>query len=84
MTVTEDDFPLFKKKNFPPPSEGGGGFDPEKNWPEFGGAAKDSPKKKKKRAGAQVLKSNSFKDGIPVKQTGLAVSQLTSAAAVEY
>ena len=40
--------------------------------------------KKKKRAGAQVLKSNSFKDGIPVKQTGLAVSQLTSAAAVEY
>ena len=74
---------FLKKKISPHQVKGVVGSTQKKNWPEFGGAAKDS--QKKKRAGAQVLKSNSFKDGIPVKQTGLAVSQLTSAAAaVEY
>ena len=37
---------FFKKKNSPHQVKGVVGSTQKKNWPEFGGAAKDSPKKK--------------------------------------
>ena len=81
MTVTEDDFPLFERKFSPHQEKGVVGSTQKKKltWIHL-----VVPPKIRQRAGAQGWKSNSFKDGIPVKQTGLAVSQLTSAAAVEY